>query len=183
MNSSFPERFRIAFSPKQRKQVVAVFTRVIRQGDPGKRRGGGKQVGRANGFIGERGLDGTRPACDKRNPMTPFVDIRLMTAVNVARVVAYPSQFLEVGLWRTTVIAGENDQRIAADPFLFQRGEDLPHHMVHLQDKIPIEIRVAHSQELRVGKNGGMRGRQGKVKKERTSAISLPVNVLNCLPG
>src|SRR5690606_22021788 len=86
LNSSFPERFRIAFSPKPRKQVVAVFTRVIRQGDPGKRRGGGKQVGRANGFIGERGLDGTRPACDKRNPMTPFVDIRLMTAVNVARV-------------------------------------------------------------------------------------------------
>src|SRR5690606_11663809 len=157
MNSSFPERFRIAFSPKQRKQVVAVFTRVIRQGDPGKRRGGGKQVGRANGFIGERGLDGTRPACDKRYSMTPFVDIHLMTAVNLARVVDYTFQFPEVGLWRTTVIADANDQRIAADLFLFQSGEALPHHMVHLQDKIPMEIRVSHSQELPVEKNGGMR--------------------------
>src|SRR5690606_22760403 len=125
----------------------------------------------------------TRPACGKRNPMPPFVDLRLMTAVGVARVVGYPSHFLAVGLWRATVIAGENDQRIAAGPFLFQRCDDLPPHMVHLQDKIPIESRVAHSQELRVGKNGGMRGRQGKVKKERTSAIGLPVNVLNGFPG
>ena len=75
--------------------------------------------------------------------MAAFEDIGLVSAEHVTGVVPLGNQFVEFGLRRAAVVAGDQDQRIVAQAVLIQRGEHLADGSVGLHHKIGIGIQAA----------------------------------------
>src|SRR4029079_19807289 len=98
--------------------------------------------------AGTVGWDLARPARDHRNSQSTFKDVCFVTAQRTARVMTVGSQFVELGLWRTTVVAGEDDQRVLLELVPLEGRENLAHGCVGLHDEVGVRIDAALSEPL-----------------------------------
>ena len=114
---------RFVLAAQQRQQAEAVLAGVVRQS-------GAPHVGQSPEDIGlvdqlaadTAGLDDARPAGEERDAMAAFPRVALVAAQRAAGIMAAGFQFRGSDIRRETVVAGEQNQRLAGDAGGFQRG-------------------------------------------------------------
>src|SRR5262245_19988210 len=95
-----------------------------------------------------------RPANKKRNSMPAFIDVGLVAAKDIIRVVIFRQQLFELRLWRAAVVAGHNDERRIGQTLFFQRFEHLAQRGIGVHDEIGVGVEATLALPLGLWRDG-----------------------------
>ncbi len=135
---------------QDREETLAVFTGIGRQRDADQLRQRGQQIDLADRLVPApaRLTDPSRPANEKRYPVTALVDLPFAAAIDMAAavIVLLDAQF--PGIFRT-VIAAEDDQRVVIQAGIRQERENAADMMIGLDHELAVRTALPCPMEYR----------------------------------